>query len=87
MAYATNTQDKVIKYGDVYYLCFQAVWFMSASPNGPWKCADNVPQAIYTIPPSSPVYNVTYVTLAVYIWSRGRIQSLYRRLGGGMRRR
>jgi hypothetical protein len=62
MQYATNTQEKVIKYGDLYYLCFQAVWFMSASPNGPWKCADDIPKEIYTIPPSSPVYNVTYVT-------------------------
>ncbi len=62
MEYATNTQDKVIKVGDLYYLCFQAVWFMSTSPNGPWKTADSVPQEIYTIPPSSPVYNVTYVT-------------------------
>jgi hypothetical protein len=60
--YATNTQDKVIKDGDLYYLCFQGVWFMSTTPNGPWKTADSVPKEIYTIPPSSPVYNVTYVT-------------------------
>ncbi len=60
--YATNTQDKVIKVGDLYYMCFQAVWFMSTSPNGPWKTADSVPSVIYTIPPSSPVYNVVYVT-------------------------
>jgi hypothetical protein len=62
MEYATNTQDKIIKVGDLYYMCFQAVWFMSTSPNGPWKTADSVPSEIYTIPPSSPVYNVTYVT-------------------------
>src|SRR5262249_41638293 len=62
MQYASNTQDKVIKVGDLYYLCFQAVWFMSTSPTGPWKVADAVPQEIYTIPSSSPVYNVTYVT-------------------------
>jgi hypothetical protein len=62
MEYATNTQDKVIKVGDLYYLCFQGVWFMSTTPNGPWKTADSVPQEIYTIPSSSPVYNVTYVT-------------------------
>ena len=62
LQYATNTQDKVIKMGDIYYLCFQGVWFMSTTPNGPWKTADSVPQEIYTIPPSSPVYNVTYVT-------------------------
>src|SRR5262249_26318646 len=62
MEYATNTQEKVIKLGDMYYLCFQAVWFMSAKPNGPWKVADSVPDEIYTIPSDSPVYNVTYVT-------------------------
>src|SRR5580704_9793763 len=62
LSYATNTQDKVIKFGDIYYLCFQAVWFMSTAPTGPWKVASSVPKEIYTIPPSSPVYNVTYVT-------------------------
>jgi hypothetical protein len=62
LEYAANTQDKVIKDGDLYYLCFQGIWFMSTTPNGPWKTADSVPQEIYTIPPSSPVYNVTYVT-------------------------
>jgi hypothetical protein len=62
LSYASNTQDKVIKVGDLYYLCFQAVWFMSTSPTGPWKTADSVPKEIYTIPASSPVYNVTYVT-------------------------
>jgi hypothetical protein len=62
LSYATNTQDKVIKVGDLYYLCFQGVWFMSTAPQGPWKTAASVPQEIYTIPASSPVYNVTYVT-------------------------
>jgi hypothetical protein len=62
LQYATNTQDKVIKDGDIYYLCFQGIWFMSTTANGPWKTADSVPKEIYTIPPSSPVYNVTYVT-------------------------
>jgi hypothetical protein len=62
LQYATNTQDKVIKVGDLYYLCFQGVWFMSTTAAGPWKTADSVPKEIYTIPPSSPVYNVTYVT-------------------------
>jgi hypothetical protein len=61
LQYATNTQDKIIKDGDLYYLCFQGVWFTSTKPEGPWKTADSVPKEIYTIPPSSPVYNVTYV--------------------------
>jgi hypothetical protein len=64
LSYASNTPDKVIRVGDLYYLCFQGVWFRSTTPNGPWKTADSVPQVIYTIPPSSPVYNVTYVTVS-----------------------
>jgi hypothetical protein len=64
MSYATNTQDKVVKIGDLYYLCFQGVWFMSTTASGPWKTCDSVPKEIYTIPPSSPVYNVTYVTVS-----------------------
>jgi hypothetical protein len=62
MEYATNTADKVIKVGDVYYLCLQGVWFMSPNATGPWTTCTSVPQEIYTIPASSPVYNVTYVT-------------------------
>jgi hypothetical protein len=62
LQYAANTQEKVIQSGGQYYLCYQAVWFVSTTPNGPWKVADTVPQEVYSIPPSSPVYNVTYVT-------------------------
>jgi len=62
MEYATNTTDKVVKVGDVYYLCLQGVWFMSPNPTGPWTTCTSVPQEIYTIPSSSPVYNVTYVS-------------------------
>ena len=60
--YIKNTPQTMIKVGDLYYLCFQGIWFVSANPNGPWQTAQSVPQVIYTIPPSSPVYNVTYVT-------------------------
>jgi hypothetical protein len=73
--YATNTQDKVIKVGDFYYLCLQGVWFLSTTPQGPWTVANSVPQAIYTIPPSSPVYNVTYVTQTTV--TGGSVQSSY----------
>jgi hypothetical protein len=62
LKYAANSQEQVIKVGDLYYLCFQGVWFKSTAPNGPWETADSVPKEIYNIPPSSPVYNVTYVT-------------------------
>jgi len=63
LSYAVNTDSKVIKVGDLYYLCFQGVWFMSRSANGPWETATTVPASIYQIPPSSPVYNVTYVRI------------------------
>jgi hypothetical protein len=62
LSYASNTPDKVIQVGSTYYLCLQGVWFVSATPQGPWATASSVPQVIYTIPPSSPMYNVTYVT-------------------------
>lgn len=75
LQYATNTPDKVIQVGDLYYLCLQGVWFMSTSALGPWTTASSVPQVIYTIPPSSPVYNVTYVTQVTT--SSGYVQSSY----------
>lgn len=75
LSYATNTPDKVIKVGDVYYLCLQGVWFMSTNAQGPWTTASSVPQQIYTIPPSSPVYNVTYVTQVTT--NSGTVQSSY----------
>ena len=75
MSYATNTAQKVIQVGDLYYLCLQGIWFMSSTPQGPRQTAPSVPQMIYTIPPSSPVYNVTYVTQVSV--SNGTVQSSY----------
>ena len=62
MQYATNTADKVIELEGTYYLCLQGVWFMAPTPTGQWSTCMSVPKEIYTIPSSSPVYNVTYVT-------------------------
>ena len=62
MQYAKNTSTAVIKVSDSNYYCVEAgVWFKAPSPQGPWRVADSVPDEIYTIPPSSPLYNVTYV--------------------------
>lgn len=61
LSYATNTTETVIKVGDRYYLLQDGVWFMADGPNGPWQLAREVPEAIYQIPPSSPLYNATYV--------------------------
>ncbi|HSV26681.1 MAG TPA: hypothetical protein VLH60_02205, partial [Sedimentisphaerales bacterium] len=61
MFYAVNSPHHVIRVGGWYYVCDNAVWFMSRSPLGPWVVCDAVPRIIYTIPPSSPVYHVRYV--------------------------
>jgi hypothetical protein len=60
---AVNTDKDIIKVGDLYYMCFQGVWFMGSAPNGPWEVTGSVPSAIYEIPVSSPAYPVTYVTV------------------------
>src|SRR6201988_1943259 len=60
---AVNTDKDIIKVGDLYYMCFQGIWFMSSSPNGPWTIATSVPKEIYQIPASSAAHNVTYVTV------------------------
>src|SRR5204863_254657 len=63
VARAVNTDKEIIKVGDLYYMCFQGVWFVGKSPNGPWEAAGSVPKEIYEIPASSPAHNVTYVTI------------------------
>lgn len=61
MLYAINTPYQVIETGARYYACYQGAWFESASPFGPWVLAASIPQVIYAIPPSSPLYPVTFV--------------------------
>ncbi|UCG87621.1 MAG: carbohydrate-binding family V/XII, partial [Gemmatimonadota bacterium] len=61
LQYAVNTSYQVIKAGDSYYACHEAVWFVADSPHGTWVVADYIPASISLIPPESPVYNVKYV--------------------------
>ncbi len=60
---AVNTDKDILKVGDLYYMCFQGVWFMSRAPTGPWAVTGEVPKQIYEIPVSSPSHAVTYVTV------------------------
>ncbi len=60
---AVNTDKDVIRSGNNYYLCYQAVWFLSQSPKGPWTIATEIPAEMYSIPASSPSHHVTYVTV------------------------
>jgi len=62
LQYAVNTATPVIQV-DVknYYAVENAVWFVGATPGGPWVVATSVPEAIYSIPPRSSLHYVTYV--------------------------
>jgi len=61
--YAVNTPNQVFLVNGGYYWCSGGMWFSAASPAGPWVYCTVVPAAIYTIPPSNPNYNVTYVVV------------------------
>jgi hypothetical protein len=62
VAYATNTASQVIRVAGVFYACDNGVWFKATNAQGPWGVADSIPKAeIAKIPPSVPVYPVTYV--------------------------
>jgi hypothetical protein len=62
LQYAVNTSTPVIAVSaGSYYAVMNGVWFVASSATGPWTVATSVPAAIYTIPPNSPVHNVTYV--------------------------
>ena len=57
-----NCSTPIFMLGANNYYCVQnGVWFQSVSLSGSWKVAGWIPPAIYTIPPSSPYYYVTYV--------------------------
>ena len=60
---AVNTDKDVFKVGDLYYMCYNGVWFVGKTATGPWEVATSVPEAIYKIPVSSPANHVTYVTV------------------------
>jgi hypothetical protein len=48
-------------HNNFYYLCTEGAWYSSTAPTGPWRAATEIPEAIYTIPPTDPAYNVTFV--------------------------
>ncbi len=62
LRYAVNTATPVIQADDKnYYAVENAVWFVGTAAVGPWAVATSVPEAIYSIPPSSSLHYVTYV--------------------------
>ena len=64
VSYAVNTGAQVLLIAGRYYAVDNGVWFSSSSATGPWAVADSIPKdEIAKIPPSSPVYNTTYVNV------------------------
>jgi hypothetical protein len=62
LQYAANTTtDVVVVDATHYFACARGVWFAGGSANGPWTPATYVPEVIYSIPESSPLYHVTFV--------------------------
>jgi hypothetical protein len=61
VAYAKNCDKTVLMIDERYYCCDDAVWFESGRPDGPWEVSVEVPDAVQSIPPECPAYNVKYV--------------------------
>lgn len=65
--YVVNCQMPVLQ-GDAntWYACNNGVWYGASAATGPWTVATSVPAAIYSIPPSSPIYYVVYARIYNY---------------------
>ena len=64
LTYVTNSHVPVIQVSpNAFYSVTAGVWFTAPQLTGPWVVATSVPPVIYTIPPSSPIYYVTYVRI------------------------
>ncbi|MFH6767867.1 hypothetical protein V8G56_03885 [Gaetbulibacter aquiaggeris] len=61
LQYAVNTESSVFKDKNTYYLCDNAIWFKSSTPNGPWAVSEDRPEDIEKIPANNPQYNTKYV--------------------------
>lgn len=62
LSYVFNSADPIIQVGPAeWFAVHNGVWFDAPSIQGPWNVASSVPAAVYSIPPSSPLYYVTYV--------------------------
>jgi hypothetical protein len=62
LSYVVNSPSPIIEVSsNSFYACHKGIWFAASSLAGPWAVATLVPAAIYSIPPSSPIYYATYV--------------------------
>ena len=84
LSYVVNSPIPVVQVSPTSFYAIQnGVWFTAASLQGPWTVATTVPAVIYSIPPSSPLYYVTYVKVyrvtpsAVYVGYTPGYYSVY----------
>lgn len=64
LQYVFNSPDPIIMVTpNEWCSLYLGIWFTAQSANGPWFSASAVPAAIYSIPPSSPLYYVTAVQI------------------------
>jgi hypothetical protein len=67
LQYVVNSPTPIIRVdAHTFYALRAGVWFTATSLKGPWVVAVSVPVVIYTIPPSSPLYYVTFVHVYGY---------------------
>ena len=50
VTYAANSSYDVVRVENHYYLCYQAVWFASTAPTGPWTLCTSIPVEIANLP-------------------------------------
>ena len=61
---AINASVPVIQTApDAYHAVKAGIWFTAAQAAGPWSVATSVPASIYAIPPTSPIFFVTFVRI------------------------
>ncbi len=64
LQYVFNSPDPILMVSPTeWYSLYLGIWFASSSPTGPWLSAPMIPAVIYSIPPSSPLYWVTFVKI------------------------
>jgi hypothetical protein len=62
--YVANTAAPIIEVdGKSFFAVENRVWFDATTVDGQWAVASSVPAIIYTIPPASPLYYVTFVKI------------------------
>ena len=64
LARAVNASVPILRTSsNVLYALKAGVWFTATQPTGPWTLAASVPDDIYAIPPTSPVYFATFARI------------------------